>query len=152
MVRLGLVGEAGVVLSPLVVASARLHVRRLYPNQIPLLERVLERLDYENVANPDAEQVALHRNLCRDVSDVPVALTAIEGRVDYLVTNDRDLTVMDASTARLRELVHVITPLALLRHVLGWSETRIETVIHRHWHELSSADWQEFEPGSEAPS
>jgi hypothetical protein len=53
------------------------------------------------------------------------------------VTNDRDLTATDASTTRLHELVNLITPLALLRHVLGWPEARIEAAIHRHWHGLS---------------
>jgi hypothetical protein len=77
---------------------------------------------------------------------VPVVLAAVDGRADYLVTNDRDLTVEDASTARLRERVNVITPLALLRHVLGWSEARIEAAIHRQWHELRAEDWRGLEP------
>jgi predicted nucleic acid-binding protein len=140
VVRLGLRGEARIVLSPLVVASARLHVGRLYPHQLPLFERVLAQLDYEEVADPEAQRIALQRGLCRDESDVPVVLAAVDGGVDYLVTNDRDLTVVDASTARLRDLVTVITPLALLRHVLGWPEDRIEAAIHRQWHELRAED------------
>ncbi len=64
-----------------------------------------------------------------------MVLAAADARVDYLVTNDRDLTATDESTATLRELVNVITPLALLRHVLGWPETRIEAAIHRNWRE-----------------
>jgi hypothetical protein len=53
---LGLRGEARIVLSPLVVASARLHVGRLYPQQIPRLERVFAQLDYDEVADPDPER------------------------------------------------------------------------------------------------
>jgi hypothetical protein len=64
------------------------------------------------------------------------------------VTNDRDLTVTDATTAELRRRVKIITPLALLRHVLHWPEDRIEAAIHRHWRDLSAADWQEL--GSDA--
>jgi hypothetical protein len=65
-----------------------------------------------------------------------VALAAIVARVDYLATTDRDLTVVDATTTELRQLIQVITPLALLRHVLQWSEPRIEAAIHRNWNEL----------------
>ena len=65
-----------------------------------------------------------------------MALAAIAAQVDYLVTTDRDLTVVDATTAELRQLIRVITPLAFLRHVLQWSEPRIEAAIHRNWNEL----------------
>ena len=145
VVRLGLCGEVHVILSPLVLASARVDVSRLYPQQLPLLQRVLERLDYEEVADPDGQRVARNLDICRDESDVPVVLAAADAHVDYLVTNDRDLTATDASTARPRQLVRVITPLALLRHVLGWPEARIEAATHRHWHELSSEDRRGFE-------
>jgi predicted nucleic acid-binding protein len=136
ILRLGLAGEIGIILSPLVIDSARRHVERLYPGQLPLLEQVLEQLQYESVPDPDVERVNLHRDLCRDESDVPVILAAADARVDYLVTNDRDLTALDKSTERLRELVRVITPLALLRHVLHWPEERIEAAIHRNWRDL----------------
>ncbi len=123
-----------------VVGSARLHVGRLYPLQLPLFEQVLERLDYPEIADPASDRVALRRGLCRDESDGPVVLVVADARVDDLVTNDRDPTATDESTATLRELVNVITPLALLRHVLGWPEGRTEAVIHRNWHELPSDD------------
>lgn len=138
ILRLGLAGEVEIVLSPLVIESARRHVERLYPGQSPLFDQVLEQLDYQEVPDPDVERVRQHRDLCRDESDVPVILAAADARVDYLVTNDRDLTVLDASTRRLRELVRVITPLALLRHVLQWPEARIEAAIHRNWRDLAS--------------
>ena len=88
------------------------------PWQVPLFERVLAGLAAEIVADPTPEQVAQHRHLCRDESDVPVALAAIQASVDCLVTTDKDLTVEDESTLELRRQVNVITPLALLRHVL----------------------------------
>lgn len=145
IVLLGVHGEVGIVLSPSVVASARRRVQRKFPGQLPLLERFLQQRRYAHVADPAPGRIKLNQDLCRDLTDVPVALAAIDAGVDYLVTNDRDLTVVDASTARLRTLVKIITPLALLRHVLGWPEARIEAAIHRDWHELSPAEWQELE-------
>lgn len=144
VVRLGLRRQAEIVLATPVIASAQVHVAAKYPDQVDRLETLLERLGHEEVDEPDREQVYRHLHLCRDESDVPIALAAINARVDYLVTTDRDLTVVDDSTVRLRELVNVITPLVLLRQVFAWPEARIEGAIHRNWHELSSEDWSEI--------
>jgi predicted nucleic acid-binding protein len=140
VLRLGLQGEAEIVLSPLVVEAARIHISEDYPLQLPLFEQVLADLKAEVVPDPAAQEVAEHRHICRDESDVPVALAAIRAGVDYLVTTDKDLTVEDESTVELRRQVNVITPLALLRHVLRWSEDAIEAAIHRNWNELSAED------------
>lgn len=145
IVRLGMRGEVGIVLSPLVIGSAAHHVESKYPDQLELLRRVLHRLQHELVADPGPERVAAERDLCRDESDVPVALAAIDAGVDYLVTTDRDLTVLDQTTARLRERVQVITPLALVRYVLKWPEAQIQARIHRQWRELTGEEWQELE-------
>jgi predicted nucleic acid-binding protein len=94
ILRLGLAGEVGIVLSPLVIESARRHVERLYPGRLPLLEQVLEQLQYESVPDPDAERVDQHRDLCRDESDIPVILAAADARVDYLVTSRHGLLAL----------------------------------------------------------
>ncbi len=141
---MGLRGEVAVVLSPLVVDAARSHVSQDYPAQLPLFEIVLQNIHAEMVPDPSVERVAENRDLCRDESDVPVALAAIDAGVDYLVTTDKDLTVEDETTVRLRQQVNVITPLALLRHVFHWPEDAIAAADHRNWRELSPADWEEL--------
>jgi predicted nucleic acid-binding protein len=144
VVRLGLRHEVRVVLSQPVVESARVHVSRAYPDQRGFLELLLHRLAYEEVPAPHPSRLDFFGDLCRDKDDVPIAVAAIDAGMDFLVTTDRDLTVVDATTARLRQLVTVITPLALLRHVLHWPEPRIGAAIHRTWQEVTAPEWQEL--------
>jgi predicted nucleic acid-binding protein len=143
-VRLGLRREATIVLSPEIARSARFHVQQRFPDALGRLEIYLAMLRYELVTNPDEERIIRNADLCRDLSDVSIALAAIDGKVDYLVTNDRDLTVVDSTTMRLRELVNVITPLALLRHILRWPESRIEAAMHRNWRDLPPGERAEL--------
>jgi hypothetical protein len=44
----------------------------------------------------------------RDPSDVPVALAAIHAGIDYLVSEDKDLTVQYETTAKLRQELKVM--------------------------------------------
>ncbi len=146
VVRLGIRRDVRIALSSLVLSSARLHVTSKFPAQVELFERMLERIDFVQAPEPTYERVVSERGLCRDFSDVPIILAAVDVGADFLITNDRDLTVVDATTARLPELITVITPLAFLRHVLHWPEVRIEAAIHRSWHELTPLDTEELGP------
>ncbi len=82
IMRLAWHGEVQVVLSPQVLTDARVHVRRKFPAQESFFERGLERLGYELIEDPSAQRVQEHAGLCRDASDVPVALAAIDAGVD----------------------------------------------------------------------
>lgn len=57
--------------------------------------------------------------LLRDVTDVPIALSAVLAKADYLVSEDKDLTVLDESTAELRSQVKVMLDATFLREVMG---------------------------------
>ncbi|HZS94221.1 MAG TPA: PIN domain-containing protein, partial [Chloroflexota bacterium] len=102
ILRLGLRGEAEIVVSPLVLDAARRNVRWKYPHLVGDYDAVIRNLDPEIVPDPTVDEVKKNLGLCRDEDDVPVALAAIAARVDYLVTNDIDLTVEDDSTIDLR--------------------------------------------------
>lgn len=129
-------GEVQLVTSAEVISAVQGHLFRRFPEAQAVMNRLLKQAGIEIVDNPSVDEVDRNGDLCRDQSDVSVALAAIQSGADYLLTNDKDLTVVDATTLRLRSQISVITPLALVRYVLGWSEERIEAVIHRNWHEL----------------
>ena len=59
--------------------------------------------------DPSRELVEQNRDLVRDPKDVPIALAAIAAGVDYLVSNDKDLTAEDATTTRLRTQLQPVT-------------------------------------------
>jgi predicted nucleic acid-binding protein len=81
-------GDFMLVLSPMVLDSARFYVHERFPDYQETLEVLLELLDYELIPDPPPEQVAAHPNLVRDAKDIPVALAAINARADYLISTD----------------------------------------------------------------
>ncbi len=57
--------------------------------------------------------------LVRDPKDVPIALAAISAGVDYFVTNDKDLTVQDETTATLRQKIQPMIVGKFLSEIMG---------------------------------
>jgi predicted nucleic acid-binding protein len=85
---------------------------------------------------PSVEAVRGHRDLVRDDSDTPLALTLLEGNVDVFVTNDRDFTDPYATAAHFREHVGVMLPAVFLRDIMGWTSERLEQIRYRTWEDL----------------
>lgn len=56
------------------------------------LEQLLVNSEYESVADETDEAIESQPGLVRDAKDIHVALAAIHAKVDYLVTQDKDLT------------------------------------------------------------
>lgn len=128
------------VLCPLVVEQARQHLRRKFPDHLEGFEAFLALCDYEEVPNPTRSQVEQHRDLVRDVTDVPIALAAIEAGVDCLVSEDKDLSARDESTVLLRTKLQVYISGIFLREMMGWSSEGLERVRGRTWRDVPSED------------
>lgn len=129
-------GDFIVVLSPLVVEQARRHLIKRFPQHLHRLDVFLQSLEFELVPDPLPEEVESNKELVRDLSDVPIALAAIKGQVDFLVTTDRDLTVQDQTTENLRQRLRVILPGTFLREVIGWTSEQLENIRHRDWDQV----------------
>ncbi len=129
-------GDFELYLPPLVIDQARDAVALRFPESIEQLEHLLHRLDYTEVPDPSPTLVARNRKLVRDEKDVPVALGALRARVDHLVSEDKDLTTADSTTARLRKDIKVMLSGTFLRQVMGWSGEELERVRHRSWRDL----------------
>jgi len=127
------------VLSEYIVQQARKHIRVRFPVYSDLFDELLGACRYELAADPTREQVTHHIDLVRDPSDVPVALAAIHAGVDYLVSEDKDLTVQDETTARLRQELKVMISGTFLREVMGWSSENLERIRHRTWRVIQSS-------------
>ena len=140
VIQHALKGDFRLVLSEYVLQQARTHIRRRFPNHADQFDRFLQACEYELVADPAQEQVAQNLELVRDRSDVPVALAAIYAGVDYLVSEDKDLTVQDETTARLRQVLYVMISGTFLREVMGWNSEDLEKVRHRTWRDIPVED------------
>ncbi len=69
-----------------------------------------------------------------------MALAALNAGVDYLVSEDKDLTAQDESTTKLRGELSVMISGAFLREVMHWSSEELEKVRHRTWRDILSMD------------
>ena len=131
------------VFSPMVLDSARLYVRELFPDYQEALEVLLALLEHELVPDPSPEEVAAHANLMRDEKDIPVALAAIQANVDYLVSTDRDFTDVDDTTAELRRHLKPIRVGSFLREIMGRTSEALSAIERRRWSDLERPFWEE---------
>jgi len=86
-------GDFQLLLSPLVIAQARRALTPRYAGWVPAFDGLLEKLPFELAPDPSRAELHRHAGLVRDDTDIPVALAAINAGVDYLVSEDKDLTV-----------------------------------------------------------
>ena len=136
-------GDYKLVLCPLVITQARRNLQKRFPEYLDRFEEFLQVVDYELVSDPTPEDVEANRNLVRDLSDVAVALAAIVAKADYLVSEDKDLTVQDETTAELRRHVKVMLSGTFLREVMGWTSEQLEAIRHRKWSDIPEMKEQE---------
>lgn len=133
-------GDFSLVLSEYVLQQARSHIQRRFPDHVDQFDKFLQACEYELVADPTREQVAQNLDLVRDPSDVPVALAAMHTGVDFLVSEDKDLTVQDETTTRLRQELNVLISGTFLREVMRWNSEDLEKVRHRTWRDILMED------------
>jgi len=129
-------GDFQLVLCPYVVRQARRRIAQRFPEFQAAFDEFLIRCPYELVSDPSPEDVQNHSGLVRDVTDVPVALAAIRAGVDYLVSEDKDLTEVDETTVELRRYIYPLISGTFLRQVMGWSHGELEAVRGRTWDEV----------------
>lgn len=130
-------GDFTLVLSEQVLAeSQRWMERKATPSQRAAMEIFLGECEYELVLDPSPQEVEAHSDLVRDITDVPLGLAAIAAKAAYLVTNDRDLTVRNDTTAELRKQVQPMLVGTFLHEVMGWSHEQLEAVRGRTWEEM----------------
>jgi predicted nucleic acid-binding protein len=125
------------VLSALVIEEANVHIQTIDARQLPRFERFLADCQVELIADPTCEQVQQQRDLVRDASDIPIALAAMNAKVEYLVTYDRDFTDLDPTTAKVRQAIPgILLPPVFLREVMGWTSEQLEAIRYREWADL----------------
>ncbi len=133
-------GDFRVVISPRVIKEARRHLSGRFATYLSRFESFLAEVDYELAVDPIEEEIDAHKNLVRDFSDVPVALAAIKAGVDYIVSEDKDLSAQDETTVELRRHVVVKISGTFLREVMGWTSEELEAIRHRTWDDISEIE------------
>lgn len=134
----GLREDVYLVLSQFVIDQARRNLRRKFPHHLDRFEEFLSAAAFELVPEATPEQVEKNRGLVRDDSDLPVVLPAIAAKVNCMVSEDKDLTTRDETTAKLHQKLTVMLSGTFLREVLGWTSEELEAIRHRDWSDLET--------------
>ncbi len=129
-------GDFQVVLSPYIISQAFSRLVERFPDSKWRLDEILELPNMEIVKDPARRDMQKAAGLVRDETDIPVALAAINSKVDYLVSEDKDLAVQNETTAKLREHLAVMLAGTFLREVMGWTSKQLEQVRRRTWKDL----------------
>jgi predicted nucleic acid-binding protein len=126
-------GDFHLVLAPSVITQSRRNLVKKLPHFAQALEDWLLLGAFELATEPTVKEIEANHTLVRQIEDVPIALAAIHAKVDCFISEDKDFTALDATTAELRKRLKVMRPVIFLREVMGWSSEDLETVHHRGW-------------------
>lgn len=80
------------------------------------------------MVEPSEKQLARHRRLLPDPEDVPIALAAVNARVDYFVSEDKHFTDKTEQTTLLHQRLKVMLSGTFLREVMKWTSEQLEQV------------------------
>jgi len=130
-------GDFRLALSPYIIAQAEAQIAKSFPDHAWRFRQLIAGSNLELVKTPSRQQIEEAAGLVRDASDIPVALAAIAARVDYLVSEDKDLTAQDETTKQLRGKLTVLLSGTFLREVMGWRSEMLEAIRHRRWQDLA---------------
>lgn len=100
------------------------------------MEFFLATCQFELAPAPNVEEVQDNADLVRDVTDVPVALSAIKAGPDYLVINDEDFHTERTKTVLKKQGVQVMRVGTFLAEVMGWKSRELEAIRLREWAEV----------------
>lgn len=79
-----------IVMGSYIIDELRDVFQRKFPSRCDAFETFLTELAYENVITPENPDTSNYPEI-RDPKDLPVLISAIESRCDYLITGDKDL-------------------------------------------------------------
>ena len=136
IIKYGETQEIQTILCPFVIEEVRGRIIKIFPEYLNKVDAFISKGNYQIVPNPSKKEISLFPNLVRDKKDIPIALAAIKAKVDYLVSNDKDLTERDQTTEELRKYIKPLQPGTFLKEVMGWTSEELEMVRYRTWQDI----------------
>jgi predicted nucleic acid-binding protein len=121
-------GDYQLVLSEQIIDEATEEIAAKLPDKAVQFRRLVASLKPEIVPEPSDRQVARNRSLLLDPEDLPIALAAINARVDYFVSEDKHFTERSAQTAVLHQRLNIMLSGTFLREVMKWASEQLEEV------------------------
>ena len=114
IIRRGLQGTVGLVLSDVVIEEARRNIANRYPELLDVLEMFFTSVPFEIVQATQKEVITAATYVV--LKDAPIVAAAQRARVDYLVTMDKQhlVNVQVVQEVKKQLGVHIILPESLL--------------------------------------
>jgi predicted nucleic acid-binding protein len=131
-------GDFYLMLSRTVIQEAVHKFADKFPAYTQDFADFLEKCGYAEIPEPSSQAVLAHRDLMRDITDIPIAVAAINAGVDFFISEDKDFTARDRTTAKLHQELTVMLSGTFLRHVMGWTGEELEAVRDRTWMDLEA--------------
>lgn len=131
-------GDFQLVLAPQTVAEVLKWAEKHPKRQKRALEFFLVASRFELAPVPTPQEVQTNSNLVRDVTDVPVALSAIKANVNYLVTNDQDFHTEDTKSKLEKHGIQVMLVGTFLAEIMHWKSSSLEAIRMREWQDVLS--------------
>ncbi len=129
-------GDFVLVLAPQTIAELHKWIEKKGQQQKAVYQFFLGVSNFEVAPDVTREEVEAQLHLVRDVTDVPVALSAIKAKVDYLVTNDQDFHTAETKAELQKHGVKVMLVGAFLAQVMNWQSHALEAIRQREWNEF----------------
>lgn len=117
------VADYRLVLSPFVIDEVMEHTARLFPAKRIELETYLKEAGFESVPDPTRDELFANKGIVRDREDIAIVLAAINAKVDYFISQDKDIT---DPAQPVHEKLRIILPGTFLREHMGWSSEQLE--------------------------
>ncbi len=136
VLRHGLLGNIQLITSSLAMDQCHRNLQQKFPFALKRFEEFLAEANHKLAPEPSDDEIEAHKTLVRDITDVPIALSAIKAKADYLVSEDKDLTDKNDSTAELHRQIKVRISGTFLREVMGWTSGQLEAIRHRKWSDM----------------
>lgn len=130
-------GHFTLVLSAYAIAQARRVLRTRFPAYRQDFEDFLLLVPYEEVPSPSPQEVTANQGLVRDPTDIPLAISAINARVDYFVSDDKDFT---APNQPIHQKLDILQSGTFLNEVLGLSHEELDRIKRRTWADISGSE------------
>ena len=132
-------GAFEVVLCPCLLEEARRVVaKRFSPEHLARLDEWLDETRYLLAADATPAELARHAGLVRDAADLPIIIAALNAGVDYLVSEDKDLTDCNVIADHRERHLAVLLSGTFLKEVIGWSSDALEQVRGRTWADMET--------------
>jgi len=125
-------GDFHLVLSRRIIEEATEEIAAKLPDQTAPFRRLLAILKPEVAPEPTEKQISRNRGLLPDPEDVPIALAAINARVDYFVSEDKHFTQKSEQTAALHQRLNIMLSGTFLREVMQWTGEQLDEVRVRN--------------------